>query len=603
MTLLQLSPHLYRFADTCNVYALRHEDSAVLIDYGSGAIEPLLAQMGVQRVTHILMTHHHRDQGQGLPHRTNAAEVWAPHTEQDLFHSVEAHWQARPVMNDYNMRQDRFSLLHNVPLAGALQDYASYQFGGFEMTVWPTPGHTTGSVTLLVTVDGRRVAFSGDLITAPGQLWTLAATQWSYNGAEGAPATILSLLSLKELGLDLLLPSHGEPMHGVAEAIDLLAARLWALLRERRQNPRLFELRERPYQALTPHLLWNRTSMAYSYVLRSESGKALFFDLGYDFFVGGAAGSDRASRRPWLYTLGALKAQHGIDQVEAVVPTHFHDDHVAGANLLRDVEGAAVWAPQNFAAILEEPRRYDLPCLWYDAIAVDRVLPLSRPISWEEYTFTLYPLPGHTRYAVAIALDVDGKRVLISGDQYQGEDGLLWNYVYHNGFEAHDYVASAALYRRLAPDLILSGHWQPLWLAGEEREAYLAQIEQSGEALARAHRELLPAQALGAGAEGFVARLQPYQLQASAGTPFDLVVEVRNPLDQRVTAEVSLATPRQWQARPVSQSIELDAGQLGYLTFWVTAPQPEVQRRPVAADVTINGRRWGQQGEALVTVD
>src|SRR5690606_31480319 len=228
----------------------------------SGAIAPRLAQIGVQRISHILMTHHHRDQGQGLPGRDPEAEVWASHTEQDLFHSVEAHWQARPVMNDYNMRQDRFSMLQNVALAGTLQDYARHRFGPFEVTVWPTPGHTTGSVSLLTTVDGKRLAFTGDLIAAPGLLWSLAATQWSYNGAEGAAATILSLLSLKEQRPDLLLPSHGEPIENVDEAIDLLVTRLWALLQERRQNPRLFQLRERPFVALTPHLLWNRTCMA-----------------------------------------------------------------------------------------------------------------------------------------------------------------------------------------------------------------------------------------------------------------------------------------------------------------------------------------------------
>ena len=43
------------------------------------------------------------------------------------------------------------------------------------------------------------------------------------------------------------------------------------------------------------------------------------------------------------------------------MPTHYHDDHVAGINLLREVEGTEVWAPENVAPMLEEPRRYDLP--------------------------------------------------------------------------------------------------------------------------------------------------------------------------------------------------------------------------------------------------
>jgi glyoxylase-like metal-dependent hydrolase (beta-lactamase superfamily II) len=480
MSLQQLSPHLYRYADTCNVYAVRCQDEAVLVDFGSGRIVPELARAGVRRVSDVLMTHHHRDQGQGLPQTPAGTRIWAPHSEQELFGNVEAHWQARPIMNDYNMRQDRFSLLQNVPLAGTLKDYARREFGHVVFTVWPTPGHTTGSISLLAEVDGQRLAFSGDLIAASGQVWSLAATQWSYNGAEGAAATILSLLSLKEQQPDVLLPSHGEPIYNVEAAIDLLVARLWQLLQARQQYAWLLELRQTPFEPVTPHLLQNRTSVAKSYVLLSQSGKALLFDFGYDFFVGGAAGSDRASRRPWLYNIQALKEQYGVTQIEAVIPTHFHDDHVAGLNLLRDVEGTEVWAARSFAPILEEPERYDLPCLWYDPIPVDRHLFPEQPLQWEEYELALHPLPGHTRYAVAISLQVDGRKVLVSGDQYQGEEGLEWNYVYHNGFQVDDYIASAELYLRLAPEVILSGHWQPHWV----EEGYFEALNAGGDALA-----------------------------------------------------------------------------------------------------------------------
>ena len=601
MRLQQLGLHLYRYADTCNVYALRCHDEAVLIDFGSGAILPHLARAGATRVSAILMTHHHRDQGQGLPQAPPAAGIWAPHTEQELFHTVDAHWQARPIMNDYNMRQDRFSLLQSVPICGTLKDYARQEFSHYLFTVWPTPGHTTGSISLLTTVDGQRLAFTGDLISAPGQVWSLAAMQWSYNGAEGAAASILSLLSLKEQEPDVLLPSHGEPIYEVDAAIDLLVERLWELLQGRRQNLRLLELRSQPFEVLTPHLLFNRTSTANSYVLRSESGKALLFDFGYDFFVGAAAGSDRASRRPWLYNLEALKEQHGITQIEAVVPTHFHDDHVAGLNLLRDVEGAEVWAAESFAPILQDPHRYDLPCLWYDPIAVDRILSFNEPLYWQEYEIALHALPGHTRYAAAISLQVDGQNMLISGDQYQGEEGLLWNYVYHNGFQADDYVGSAALYRRLAPDLILSGHWQPLWVSGED---YLDALQSSGDKLSRLHGELLSPESLGAGAEGFLATISPYQLTVIAGEPFQLYVEVQNPLADEVQAEVSLVAPPEWIVEPPCNALLLRPGQSARTPFSVTPPAGAGARRNrVAADVTIGAHRWGQQAEALVTVE
>jgi glyoxylase-like metal-dependent hydrolase (beta-lactamase superfamily II) len=595
----QLSDHLWRVEDSCNVYIVAGAGAAICVDFGTGAALRQSPLAGVRDPSDVLMTHHHRDQGQGLPLAVAAgARVWAPHAEQDLFQAVGAHWQAREVFNDYNMRQDRFALLDSVPLAGTLRDYATYRFGEYSFQVIPTPGHTTGSISLLAEIDGRQVAFTGDLIAGPGQVWSLAATQWTYNGGEGLAATILSLLDLKERRPALLLPAHGEPIADVDQAIDLTIERLWALIRARGHNPRLFLLRDEPFVRLTEHLLWNRTSMAYSYVLLSRSGHALFFDYGYDFIPGVPAGSDRASRRPWLYTLSTLKTQFGVRKIDAVVPTHYHDDHIAGANLLRDVEGAQVWAAENFATILERPADYNLPCLWYDPVAVDRVLPLDRPIAWEEYQLRPHPLPGHTRYAVAISFDVDGRRVLVAGDQHQGDDGTGYNYVYHNEFEIDDYGASAALYRRLDPELILTGHWAPLWV----QPGYFDTLEEQGETLARLHRELLPEAVLGFGAEGYAARIRPYQATVPAGEPLDLYVTVKNPAPAGAQVELKLVTPNGWRIAEDVLTVSLPPLEERTLSFCVTPEGPPMRRARVAVDVTIDGQPLGQQAECLVSV-
>lgn len=596
----KLSDSLYRFVDSCNVYVVRSGREAVLIDFGYGDVLDRLPEIGVDRVAAILITHHHRDQVQGLPRAVAAGiPIWVPSAEQDLFAHVDEHWQARPVANSYDNRQDRFSLLEPVPVAGLLGDYSSWTFGGVRFTVLPTPGHTTGSLTLLADVGGQHVAFSGDLIAAPGQVWSLAATQWSYNGAEGVAASIASLISLKGQRADVLLPSHGEPMRETALAIDLLIERLWKLLQDRGEHARLFRFLDQPYDAITPHLLWNRTSVANTYVLLAESGKALLIDYGYDFMTGFAAGTDRASRRPWLYTLPKLKSDFGVQAIDAVILTHYHDDHVAGCNLLREIEGAQVWAAENFAAILQFPEYYDLPCLWYDPIPADRVIPLEEPIQWEEYTLTCYPLPGHTRYAVAIAFEVDGKRVLAVGDQYQSAEAGSWNYVYANRFNLSDYRASAALYRKLAPDVLLSGHWGPSWVEPD----YFDQLEARGAALEAHHRALLPLDAFDLGGEDRAATIHPYRITARAGQYGDVAVEVRNPFNRAVDAHIRLVTPAGWDVQPPEQRVTLEPRGSCETAFAFKPPAPApVRRARIAADVTLGGRRLGQVAEALVNV-
>src|SRR5215207_69001 len=604
----RIADQLYLFRDTCNVYVLCSGSEAVLVDFGRGDVLDHLAEVGVERVTEVLMTHHHRDQGQGLARAVQAgSRIWVPYAEQDLFHSIDVHWQAREVYNNYNVRQDRFSLLESVPVAGTLQDYEIRQFGAHTLTVLPTPGHTTGSISLLVEIHGQRVLFCGDLIYGPGKVVSLAATQWTYNGAEGVAAGLASLLDLQDRQIDLLLPSHGNPIHDPRSAIALLVERSWELLQRRKQNPRLFQLREHPYEQVvpigegskgggTPHLLMHRASMANMYVLLSDSGKALFIDFGYDFVTGIAAGSDRASRRPWLYTLPALKAQFGVQKIDVVLPTHYHDDHVAGCNVLRRVEGTQVWAAENFANILENPSRYDLPCLWYDPIPVDRRLPLDQPIPWEEYTLTLHLLPGHTRYAGAVEFEVDGLRILATGDQYQGDDGLSWNYVYQNRYAVGDYVATAELYERLHPNLILSGHWQPLQVTTE----YLQQIAADAATIDRLHRELLP-ETPDLGAEGFIARIMPYQVNAFAGETIPFEVEVRNPFPHPEEVVVRVVAPRGWEIQPEIQTLQISGIQ--QFSFKATPPLGlAVRRARLAVDITVAAQRFGQQAEALVTV-
>lgn len=605
--MLKLSEHLYRHTDTCHVYALVDGDSAVLIDFGAGDVLDELAAIGVRRVTDVLMTHHHRDQGQGLCRAVAAgARIWVPHAEQDLFACVDAHWQGRSVYNNYNVRQDRFSLLEPVSIAGTLRDYEMRRFGACEVQVIPTPGHTIGSISLLAEADGRRVAFTGDLIAGPGQVWSLAATQWTYNGGEGLPYTALSALDIRDRRPDLLLPSHGEAITDVAAAVDLLSARLAELMWLRQQNPRLFTLRDHPYAPITapaegrPHLLRNRTSMANSYVLLSESGKALFVDFGYDFLAGHAAGDDRASRRPWLYTLPSLKREFGVSKIDVVIPTHYHDDHVGGCNLLRAVEGTAVWAAETFADVLERPADYDLPCLWYDPIPVDRRLPTGQPFRWEEYELTLYPLPGHTQYAVAVAFEVDGVRALATGDQHEGDDGVRLNYVYQNRFRAGDYRETAALYCALEPQLILSGHWEPQWVT----PAYLCEIVERGAALERLHHDLLPA-APNPGVEGFIARLSPYQAEARGGEPVAYTVELRNPFGEAADAVARVVAPPGWTVEPADGELRVALGpyETKPVGFRVRpAAGQTVRRARIAVDVTVGGARFGQQAEALVTV-
>jgi glyoxylase-like metal-dependent hydrolase (beta-lactamase superfamily II) len=602
----RLADGVYVFPDTCNVYALVRDRDAVLIDFGDGEILDHLAELGADRVTDVLVTHHHRDQVQGLARAVaHGARIWVPPSERELFDQVDTHWQRREILNYYDLRQDRFSLLEPVPVSGTVPEYRTRRFGGFDVTTLPTPGHTLGSESYLVDVGGRRLAFTGDLIYGPGKVWSLAATQWSYSAVEGVYATVLSLYELQARRPDLVLPAHGDPIAEPRPAFDLLESRLRAFADSRRATP--WDPRDqydRPFEVLTPHLLRNRTSFATSYALLSDTGNALLIDFGLDMIAGLPVGSDRSSRRPWLPSLSALRRDFGVDRVEVAIPTHYHDDHVAGFNLLREVEGTQIWSERTVADVLAVPSRYDLPCLWYDPIPVDRVLEAGRPVRWHEYELTTYPLPGHTLYAVAIAVEVDGRRVVATGDQQTttwepGVEAEILNLQYKNRFRIDDFVASAALYRELAPDLMISGHWTPREVDAD----YLDLLEVKGAELARLHRELLPLSDVDFDAEGTGVWVRPYQATVAAGRPLTLEVEARNPFAGEEKVAVRLVLPAGWRCDPPEAGTTVPGLSHTTFEFEVTPPPGESRRRArVGADLTVGSCRFGQQAEALVDV-
>ncbi|HEX2863494.1 MAG TPA: MBL fold metallo-hydrolase, partial [Deinococcales bacterium] len=486
-TFERLGPDVARTWAGANVYLVRTRDGAVAIDAGDGSWVEDLPSLRFGPLVAVLATHHHRDGTSGLPRlAATGVPVFVPETELGFFTDAPGFWLRREHLNSYNNRQDRFTPVEDVPGVRPLRDYDRVTIGGQTFLAQPTPGHTTGSVSLVTDLAGERVAFTGDLISAGGTLPDLAATQWSYNGGEGLAGTVLSCLDLLDAGVATAYPQHGAVVTGFPEAARVLIERLRELMALRRHNPRLLDLHAHPYDEVVPRVLFNRTSMANAYVITC-GGEGLAIDFGYDFMFGQPAGTDRASRRPWLHTLPALKAQHGVT-VTAAIPTHYHDDHVAGLNLLRRVYGTRILLPASFAGILERPEAHRLPCLWYDPIPADETLPLNEWLAWRDVRYRLHPMPGHTRYAVGIEVELDDRRLIFVGDQYADGDALGLNYVYENVFDPRDYVRTAELLRRVRPSLLLTGHWAPVVVT----DGMLDTLEERGRELERLHATLQP---------------------------------------------------------------------------------------------------------------
>src|SRR5882672_59030 len=244
MSTLSILPHLHMHEDACNVYVLRHDDRALLVDCGSGAVAESLGGIGVKTVDWVLFTHHHRDQCFGA-HRLadRGARLAVPRHERYLFERATDYWQTKRIADNYNDRSTFFSLGEDLPVALSLDDYESFSWGPYSFFILPAPGHTLGSIALITEVDGTRIAFTGDLMHAGGKLYQLHAMEYDYGDLAGANLT-----------------AHGPAIEDPAGCIDLLDKRLHPLMELQRDrmgaSPGGRFAHEVKMEALSPHLLW-----------------------------------------------------------------------------------------------------------------------------------------------------------------------------------------------------------------------------------------------------------------------------------------------------------------------------------------------------------
>ncbi|MBL8221335.1 MAG: MBL fold metallo-hydrolase, partial [Bryobacterales bacterium] len=222
--LKKISENLLVFEDTTNVYVVRDGARCVLIDFGSGKVLDHLRQAGITQVDWILHTHHHREQCQGdYKAVERRIPIAVPAHERHLFEDAENFWRNRRVFHLYYVRNDFNTITENIPVARSLDDYSTFRWQKTEFFVLPTPGHTLGAISLLATIDGKKTAFTGDLMYAPGKILNLYDTQVNYGGSEGIDLGIYSLARLREQKPAMVCPSHGNPLpdpdSGIGETI------------------------------------------------------------------------------------------------------------------------------------------------------------------------------------------------------------------------------------------------------------------------------------------------------------------------------------------------------------------------------------------------
>jgi len=427
--IVRLSEHLAVFAGPIHVgIILDGQGKALLIDCGDGRVQQALPSLGVQSVQAILFTHHHRDQACGASAFTEkGAKLLVPAAERPWFEKPESYWQdPKHRWNYYIFHPHRLMLVEGLPVAGECKNDQVISWGPARIQVLATPGHTDGSVSYLVEVDGQRVIFCGDLIYDKGQIWELYSLQKGfergkrrisdYHGFMGAQWELkASLDRVRKAQPRWLIPSHGRILEKPGEAIDALVAQIdacydnyVAISALRHYFPELFEefqgrAGHMPLQPQTPVPDCLR-HIGTTWILVSQEQKAaLVMDCGGPGIV---------------KQLQQMQQQGELGRIEALWITHYHNDHVGGVAEFQKTFDCPCITDEHLAVVLTQPMAWRLPCISPDEIRVDRPTKHGQSWTWHEFKLTAFFYPGQTLYHSGLLVERGDLKMFFVGDSH-----------------------------------------------------------------------------------------------------------------------------------------------------------------------------------------
>ena len=598
----QLSHHLYVHHEHVNTGILRDGDRALLIDPSGATLHTTLAELGITNIAQILFTHHHRDSSAGFP-IPDDVRVGVPAKEAAWFSEIESFW------NDPQYRWHLYNYHpHNLMLANALSvtdtytDGGQFNWGPASLTVLETPGHTDGSVTYLVDVDGERFVFSGDLIYDEGKLWELYSLQKGqqtsdYHGFLGARDELTeSLEKVRRASPTALIPTHGVVMHAPDRAIDTLQQQLAhcydkyvAISALRHYFPKLFaEFEGRaghmPIRDGKPPPEFLR-HFGTTWLIISENGEAFVMDCGSPNVI---------------KQIRQLQADDEISEVTQFWVTHYHDDHVDAIPEFQTTFPCETITDSVVARVITNPIGFRLPCISPSVSRVDRITQDGDSWQWNEFTMTAYHFPGQTYYHGGLLVEGRGVRMFFAGDSFtmagiddycSGNRNLLG--------EDMGYEKCLRRIQQLEPTHIFNCHVDPAFdFTDAEIQCMLDTLAERE----KCYIALFPWDHANYGMDEHWVRCYPYEQEVALGKTAQLRVEITNHSSEPRTAIAQPILPSAWDMELSPLETTIPPRSDGHIDFSVPIPMCRDtlgERIIVPVNITYDARPLGQFREAI----
>lgn len=380
--------------------------NSVVVEQNKKKLVVYGAKAPVAGAVHVLLTHGRRDLVEFG--RSAKGPVVAPELSAAILTAPKAHWTEfwDKRMNYYGQEVTKWAT-DPLPPAQTVKEGDEIDWEGLKIRVLETRGYTTDMVAFVTELDGKKIAFTGDLIWEGGRVFDIysfqneipAAKIGAYHGYGGRFADwITSLRKIAAEKPDLIVPLRGpvltEPLKDIETAISRVQAIYKNYLSTNALNWYFGEERltaagklvlgddaEVELMPLSEHIdlpPWCQ-HIGTTKVLVAEDKTAFVLDVG---------------GKSQFETLQKLLADGVIKKIEGIWVTHTHNDHSAFVADAQRAFGCDVFAVDEVADVLLHPGNWFLPGISPNAVDSVKTIKDGESWQWKEFKLTGYFYPG-----------------------------------------------------------------------------------------------------------------------------------------------------------------------------------------------------------------
>jgi glyoxylase-like metal-dependent hydrolase (beta-lactamase superfamily II) len=568
-------------------------------------------------VEQVLLTHGRRDVvWLARPLVDAGAKAVAPAGELYWLETPQDFWNGFTTSRFHDYAQQTTKVLAEpLPVAQWVKDGDEIDWRGVKFRVLDTAAFTRGSVSYVAEIDGKKIAFTGDLIYGDGKIFDLysfqdAIPEAQIRGYHGYGSRLAGLVAgLKKVAAekpDLIVPARGPVIRNPQQAIDKLIARVQALYRNYLSTNALhWYFKEERMRTCGERVLgqgadiqlmpYCRHEQTPDWVFESSTSRLLISDSGHGFLLD--CGYQRV-----IDAVKDLIAKGIVKQVDGIFVTHVHDDHSDMVQAAAEEFQCPVYATAEYADVLERPEAYHLPAMTANAIKDIKVMKDGQTMRWQEFDLTFHFYPGQMYNHGGLFVRKKGEKpIFFIGDSFAPsgfDDYCVLNRNLLN--EDSGYLLCLAKLRQIKEDFwLVNEHIQYVFSFSAEEMDYL---ENRYRERIKIQRELFPWDDPNYGVDEQWAVFYPHGATIAAGQPAQLEVRITNHSPAERTFAI---TPRAQNGLKIlthSEKITLKPRASGSLTVGI-----EAGRKPgnylITADIASEGMEFRDWIEALITVE